>query len=161
MKELTVRQVTSASARELRRAVTELGPVPTPALTLRWRGRANVRALDCRFAVEIAPVDGGRTALTCRYHFAGPFSWLTSREEFEWLRGNLQYIAAVTCRRAEKLSGSRCDGRPPPLGRASTSADHSARGGAATSRAAFERLATTANLSSSRSRAAGRDLKAV
>jgi hypothetical protein len=155
MKELTVRQVTSASARELRRAVTELGPVPVPALTLRWRARANVRALDSGFAVEIAPVDGGRTALTCRYHFAGPFSFLTTKEEYERLRGNLQYIAAVICHRAEKLSGSRCDGRPPPLNKASGSADHSARGCAATRRAAFERLATTANLSSRRSRSAG------
>jgi hypothetical protein len=119
MRELAVTQVTPASASELKGVLTELEPLPVPVLTLRWRGRASGKVLDGRIEVEMAPAAGGGTAVTCRYRFTGPLSWLIADDEYERLRGNLQYIGAVVCHRAEQRSGARCDGRPPPSGKAS------------------------------------------
>jgi hypothetical protein len=119
MRELAVTQVTPASAGELKRVLTELEPLPVPALTMKWRGRASGKVLDGRIEVKMAPAAGGKTAVTCRYRFTGPLAWLIADDEYERLRGNLQYIGAVVCHRAEQRSGSRCDGRPPPSGKAS------------------------------------------
>lgn len=107
MKELEVRQATTAPVSELSEVLGDLRPMPMPSLTLRWRGRAKVRVLDARFSAESAPAPGGGAVLTCRYRFTGPFSWLIGRGEYEWMRGDLQYFAARVCHRAEKRSGSR------------------------------------------------------
>jgi hypothetical protein len=124
---LAVTQLTTASASELRRAAADVGPLPVPTLTMRWRGRATVRVLDGQFSAEIMPAGDGRNELTCRYRFGGPFSWLVGKEDYERLRGNLQYFAALVCHRAERVSGSRYDGRPPPSRRAGRPAAAPAR----------------------------------
>ena len=96
MEELTVRQVTSAPASELRRAMEEaLGSLPEPSLTLTWRGRARVRTLEGKLSAEVAPDPAGRNGLACRYRFGGLFARLITRDGYDQLKGNLQYIAAV------------------------------------------------------------------
>jgi hypothetical protein len=111
---LSVTQLTSASESDLKRAVTESGAAPVPTLTLRWRGRANVQVLNGQLSIEIVPAVDGRMGLTCQYSLHGPFSWLLGRDAKERLRGNLQYLAALICHRAEGLRGARNDGRPLP-----------------------------------------------
>lgn len=115
MEELTVRQVTSAPASELRRAMEDLGSLPEPSLTLTWRGRARVRALEGKLTAEVAPDAAGRNGLACRYRFGGLFARLITRDGYDQLKGNLQYIAAVICHRAEELHAASSDGRPPPV----------------------------------------------
>jgi hypothetical protein len=67
MKELAA-QVAAASATELNRVLTELEPLPVPALTLTWRGRASGKVLDGRIEAELALVAGGETAVTLFRH---------------------------------------------------------------------------------------------
>lgn len=123
MNELTVRQETSAPAGELRRAMEDLGSLPEPSLTLTWRGRTRVRALEGRLTAEVAPDAAGRNGLVCRYRFGGLFARLIRRDGYDQLKGNLQYIAAAICHRAEELHAASSDGRPPPR-EAGRSPDH-------------------------------------
>ena len=123
MKELEVRQATTARVSDVRSVLADLRPLAPPVLTLRWRGRAGVRALDSRFSAVSEAVPGGGSVLTCRYRFTGPFSWLVGSAEYEWMRGNLQYYAALVCHRAEKLSGPRRAPVRSPLRDETTVAD--------------------------------------
>jgi hypothetical protein len=108
MKELEVRQTTTASVSEVQSVLADLRPVPMPELTVRWRGRSKVRMLHAQFSAETAPAPGGGSVVTCRYRFTGLFSRLIGREGYEWMRGDLQYFVALVCHRAEKCSHARC-----------------------------------------------------
>lgn len=127
MRTLAATQLTSAPEGDLRQAVTELGATPAPTLTLRWRGRASVRVMDVQFSIEITPAAHGLMRLTCQYSLQGPFSWLLGRDSDGRLRGNLQYLAALICQRAEGLSGARYDGRHPPFAKTERLKDVSVR----------------------------------
>lgn len=131
---LTMTQATSASAGELRQAMYGLGRPPAPSLTLTWRGRAGVRVLDGAFTSEVVTGEAGRSVLTCRYRVGGPFARPICRDARQQLRGNLQYIAAAICHRAEELHAASSDGRPPPAveaGGPSGPHAHTERGAAA------------------------------
>jgi hypothetical protein len=115
VKELEVRQATTASVSEVQAVLADLRPVPMPSLTLGWRGRSKVRMLHAQFSAETEPAPGGGSVLTCRYRFTGLFSRLIGSEGYEWMRGDLQYFVALVCHRAEKCSGTKRAGiRFPP-----------------------------------------------
>lgn len=145
MEELTLRQETTAPVGALKRAIADVGSLPAPSLRLTWRGRAGVRALDGKLTAEVALDAAGRNGVACRYRFGGLFARLITRDGHDQLKGNLQYIAAVICHRAEELHAASSDGRPPPARKAGRPSDLSANGdrGTAARPAPVARTVTT------------------